>query len=73
VPGAADSEPIAIHADHINVVKFKSDSDSSYQTVCSSLQQSRNVVCGPVERSRGVRLHVDRFVGGQEQLDTIYK
>jgi hypothetical protein len=38
VPGAADGEPIAIHADHINMVKFKSDSDSGYQTVSGHLR-----------------------------------
>ncbi|KAF2827167.1 hypothetical protein CC86DRAFT_445243 [Ophiobolus disseminans] len=38
VPGAANSEPIAIHADHINMVKFGSKSDSGYQTVLGHLQ-----------------------------------
>jgi hypothetical protein len=38
VPGAADSEPIAIHADHINMVKFESKSDSGYQTVSGHLR-----------------------------------
>jgi hypothetical protein len=38
VLGAADGEPIAIHADYINMVKFESKSDSSYQTVSSYLR-----------------------------------
>jgi hypothetical protein len=38
VPGVADGEPIAIHADHINMVKFKSDSDAGYQTVSGHLR-----------------------------------
>jgi hypothetical protein len=38
VPGAADGEPIAIHADHINMVKFESKSDSGYQTVSGHLR-----------------------------------
>ena len=38
VPGAADAEPIAIHADHINMVKFTSKEDSGYRTVSGHLQ-----------------------------------
>jgi hypothetical protein len=38
VPGAADSEPIAIHADHINMVKFESKADSGYKTVSGHLR-----------------------------------
>jgi hypothetical protein len=38
VPGAADSEPIAIHADHINMVKFGSKSDAGYRTVSGHLR-----------------------------------
>jgi hypothetical protein len=38
VPGAADGEPIAIHADHINMVKFESKLDSGYQTVSGHLR-----------------------------------
>jgi hypothetical protein len=38
VPGAADGEPIAIHADHINMVKFESKSDSGYQTASGHLR-----------------------------------
>jgi hypothetical protein len=38
VPGAADAEPIVIHADHINMVKFASKEDSDYGTVSGHLQ-----------------------------------
>ena len=38
MPGAADAEPIVIHADHINMVKFASKDDSSYKTVSGHLQ-----------------------------------
>jgi hypothetical protein len=38
VPGAADSEPIAIHADHTNIVKFESRSNPGYKTVSGHLQ-----------------------------------
>lgn len=38
-PGAADGEPIAIHSDHINMVKFESKSASGYRTVSGHLQR----------------------------------
>jgi hypothetical protein len=38
VPGAADAEPIVIHADHINMVKFASKEDSGYRTVSGHLR-----------------------------------
>jgi hypothetical protein len=38
VPGAADSEPIAIHADHTNIVKFESRSNPGYKTVSGHLR-----------------------------------
>ncbi len=38
VPGAADAEPIVIHADHINMVKFASKEDNGYRTVLGHLQ-----------------------------------
>ncbi|KAF2198403.1 hypothetical protein GQ43DRAFT_163670 [Delitschia confertaspora ATCC 74209] len=47
VPGAADAEAIAIHADHINMVKFTSKEDHGYKTVSGHLQimvQSANKV-----------------------------
>lgn len=38
MPGAADAEPIVIHADHINMAKFASKEDNSYKTVSGHLQ-----------------------------------
>jgi hypothetical protein len=38
VPGAADGEAIAIHADHIHIVKFGSKTDPGYRTVSGHLQ-----------------------------------
>jgi hypothetical protein len=38
VPGAADAEPIVIHADHINMVKFASREDNGYRTLSGHLQ-----------------------------------
>jgi hypothetical protein len=38
VPGAADVEPIVIHADHINMVKFASKGDNGYKTVSGHLR-----------------------------------
>ena len=38
VPGAADGEPIAIHADHVHMVKFESQSDAGYKTVSGHLR-----------------------------------
>ena len=37
IPSAADAEPIAIHADHINMVKFMSSGDQGYKTVSGHL------------------------------------
>ncbi|TVY13910.1 Protein SERAC1, partial [Lachnellula arida] len=38
VPGAADAEPIAIHADHTHMVKFESEGNSGYKTVSGHLR-----------------------------------
>ena len=38
MPGAADAEPIVIHADHINMVKFASREDNGYRTLSGHLQ-----------------------------------
>ena len=38
MPGAADGEPIAIHADHIHMVKFGSKTDPGYKTVSGHLR-----------------------------------
>ena len=38
VPGAADAEPIAIFADHINMVKFAPKESNGCKTVSGHLQ-----------------------------------
>ena len=38
MPGALDSEPIVIHADHINIVRVGSKEDSGYKTISGHLQ-----------------------------------
>lgn len=38
VAGAADAEPIAIYADHINMVKFAAKEDGGYKTVVGQLR-----------------------------------
>jgi hypothetical protein len=38
VPGTTDGEPIAIAADHVNMVKFASREDVSYVRVAGHLQ-----------------------------------
>jgi hypothetical protein len=48
VPGAADAEPIVIHANHIDMVKFPSKEDNGYKTVSGHLrimaQSASNVI-----------------------------
>ena len=38
IPGIADAEPIAIPADHLNMVKFASREDGGYEKVSGHLQ-----------------------------------
>lgn len=38
MPGVADAECVAIHANHIDMVKFPSSEDSGYQKVSEDLQ-----------------------------------
>ena len=38
MPGTADAEPIAIHADHVNMVRFLSKENSAYRTVSGHLR-----------------------------------
>jgi len=38
VPGTADAEPVAIPADHLNMVKFASRRDGGYEKVSGHLQ-----------------------------------
>jgi hypothetical protein len=58
VPGAADAEPIVIHADHINMVKFASNEDNGYRTVSGHLrimaQDAINIICSRWEEEKRV-------------------
>ena len=38
VPGQADAEPIVIHANHTDMVKYTSKSDSGYSKISEVLQ-----------------------------------
>ena len=38
VPGAANTETMAIHADHMNMVKFATKEDRGYETVSGHLR-----------------------------------
>ncbi|KAH7150509.1 P-loop containing nucleoside triphosphate hydrolase protein [Dactylonectria estremocensis] len=51
VPGQADAEPIAIHADHIHMVKFASREDNGYKKISGHLQLMA-VEAGKQVRSR---------------------
>lgn len=54
VPGAADAEPIIIHTDHINMVRFTSRDDNGYETVSGHLhimvQSATNVIATKWEK-----------------------
>ncbi|KAJ6125811.1 hypothetical protein N7471_010304 [Penicillium samsonianum] len=56
VPGAADAEPIIIHADHINMVKFASNSDEGYRKVSGHIKMmvaDASIVIGPRWETEG--------------------
>ena len=50
MPGAADAEPIAIHADHKNMVKFESRLDRGYETVSGHVQLMAASAGGAIAR-----------------------
>ena len=60
VPGAADVEPIVIHADHINMVKFSSKDDDGYKTVSGHLQimsqSANNVIASRWKEERRINI-----------------
>lgn len=66
VPGVADAEPIAIHADHRNMVKFGSKEDPGYETVSGHLQMMARTA--PVEVQRGWEGHT-RAVNGTSPVE----
>lgn len=59
MPGAADSEPIAIHADHINMVKFGSKLDLGYKTVSGHISVMAASACDVIGERWGTEGRVD--------------
>jgi hypothetical protein len=55
VPGVADAEPIAIYADHRNMVKFASRDDPGFETISSHLQAMAEAA--PAEAQRRWEKH----------------
>ncbi len=49
VPGQVDAEPIVIHSDHINMVKFVSKEDVGYRTVSEHLQIMMETAVGSIQ------------------------
>ncbi len=51
VPGQADAEPIAIYADHTNMVRYKSRQEGNgYDTVSEHLQIMTNAAVEKIQR-----------------------
>ena len=48
VPGAVDAEPIVIHTDHVNMVRFSSKEDKGYQTVSGHLHIMARSACNVI-------------------------
>ncbi len=42
VPGQANAEPVAIHANHVNMVKYASRDDNGYKTISRYLKDMAN-------------------------------
>jgi hypothetical protein len=38
IPGATDAEPVVMHSDHVNMVKFKSRLDEGYKKILDYIQ-----------------------------------
>lgn len=45
MPGATDAEPIAIHADHVDMVRFSSKENNGYRTVSGHLRIMAEDAC----------------------------
>lgn len=50
VPGAVDGEPIAIHANHINMAKFESEPGAGYTTATGHLQVMAGDACDAISQ-----------------------
>lgn len=48
MPGTVDAEPIAIHADHINMVRFLSKENHGYRTVSGHLRIMADCACNVI-------------------------
>lgn len=48
MPGTADAEPIAIHADHVNMVRFLSKENNEYRTVSGHLRIMAESACSVI-------------------------
>ena len=59
VPGAADAEPIVIHADHVGMVRFGSRQDGDYKTVSGHLQIMVGDACGAISACWDVETRVN--------------
>ncbi|KAI3326403.1 P-loop containing nucleoside triphosphate hydrolase protein [Xylariaceae sp. AK1471] len=63
VPGQADAEPIAIHTDHINMVKFSENVDRGYIKVSETLQIMAKDAGGKIRLRWETEARVDNVVG----------
>ncbi|KAK4182502.1 hypothetical protein QBC35DRAFT_457232 [Podospora australis] len=64
VPGQADAEPIVIHADHTNMVKYTSPGDSGYKTISGHLRIMARAAPEEVRRHWEAERRADEARGG---------
>ncbi|KAF4772744.1 putative phosphorylase superfamily protein [Colletotrichum scovillei] len=69
VPGQTDGEPIAIHADHINMVKFAFKEDSNYVKVLEVLQIMVADACSNIQSRWETEERVTRARIGHKILE----
>jgi hypothetical protein len=74
VPGSADGEPIAIHADHVDMVKSESRADGGYKTVSDHLQvmagRANNIVGQQWDTEGRVDAGMWTWTGGQKSTSS---
>ncbi|KAF2705193.1 hypothetical protein K504DRAFT_388600, partial [Pleomassaria siparia CBS 279.74] len=68
LPGAADAEPIAIHTDHINMVKFTSKEDNGYETVSGHLQ----IMVQSAEMAITLRWNKEARISSEESFSIVF-
>lgn len=75
VPGMVDAEPIVIHADHINMVKFALKEDNGYRTVSGHLrimaQNAGEVISARWQAERRVSSGMTFSSGGGAQTNNV--